>query len=80
MPPSPDPQTGLAAAIRQLREERGMTQEELAHAAGLHPTRISHLESGRVNPRWGVARRIAVALDVQLVDLAALSERLEQRV
>lgn len=54
-----------------------MSQEELAHASGLHPTRISHLESGRVNPRWGVARRIAGALDVDLRDLADLAERFE---
>jgi transcriptional regulator with XRE-family HTH domain len=78
MPPSPDPQPGLAAAIRQLREAKGMTQEELAHETGLHPTRISHLESGRVNPRWGVARRVALALGVELAELAALSEKLEK--
>jgi transcriptional regulator with XRE-family HTH domain len=74
---SPDPQLGLAQAIKQLRLERGLTQEELAHLADLHPTRISHLESGRVNPRWGVARRVAYALDVSLDDLAALAEGLE---
>lgn len=78
MPPSPDPQPGLGAAIKQLREARGMTQEDLAHATDLHPTRISHLESGRVNPRWGVARRVARALDVSLSDLAALAEQLER--
>jgi transcriptional regulator with XRE-family HTH domain len=56
-----------------------MSQEALALATGLHPTRISHLESGRVNPRWGVARRLAKALGVDLAELAALSEKLEQR-
>lgn len=78
MPPSPDPQPGLAAAIRKLREERNLSQEALAHLVGLHPTRISHLESGRVNPRWGVVRRVARALDVDLAELAALSEQLER--
>lgn len=54
-----------------------MTQEDLAHATGLHPTRISHLESGRVNPRWGVARRVARALGVSLPELASLAEELD---
>jgi transcriptional regulator with XRE-family HTH domain len=77
MAPSPDPQPGLARAIAQLRKERGLTQEQLAELAQQHPTRISHLESGRVNPRWGVVRRIASALGVSMKDLAALAEELE---
>lgn len=35
------------------------------------------MESGRVNPTWGNVRRIAIGLDVQLPELAALAERLE---
>jgi transcriptional regulator with XRE-family HTH domain len=76
MAPSPEPQPGLGRALRQLREERGLTQEEVAHRADLHATWISHLESGRINPRWGVARRLAAALDVDLSELAALAEKL----
>jgi XRE family transcriptional regulator, regulator of sulfur utilization len=77
MAPSPEPQPGLGKALRQLRTERRITQEELAHLSDLHPTWISHLESGRINPRWGVMRRVAYALDVSLKDLAALAEELE---
>lgn len=47
-------------------------------AAGIHPTWISHIESGRNNPAWGSVRRIAAALDVSLADLAALAEELEE--
>lgn len=79
MAPKPEPQPGLAAAIRQLREERGLTQEELGARANVHATRISHLESGRVNPRWGVVRRVADALDVSLNDLVKLAESLEPK-
>lgn len=32
--------------VRAVRQEKGMTQEELAEAAGLHPTYISNLERG----------------------------------
>jgi transcriptional regulator with XRE-family HTH domain len=74
MAPRTEPQPGLGRAIRQLRTERGLSQEELGLRAEIHPTWISHLESGRNNPAWGSVRRIAAALDVKLAELAALAE------
>jgi len=67
----------LGVALRELRVQRGLSQEELAHRASLHPTWISHLESGRENPAWGTVRRLAVALEVPLGTLAARAEQLE---
>jgi transcriptional regulator with XRE-family HTH domain len=32
--------------VRAARRERGMTQEQLAEAAGIHPTFVSNLERG----------------------------------
>lgn len=72
-----EPQKGLGAALKEMRLERGLSQEELAHRASLHPTWISHLESGRENPAWGTVRRLAAALDLPLDTLAARAERLE---
>ena len=77
MAPRTEPQPGLGRAIRQLRTERGLSQEELGLRAEIHPTWVSHLESGRNNPAWGSVRRIAAALDVKLAELAALAEELE---
>jgi transcriptional regulator with XRE-family HTH domain len=77
MAPRTEPQPGLGRAIRQLRTERGLSQEELGRRAEIHPTWISHLESGRNNPAWGSVRRIAAALDVKLSELAALAEERE---
>jgi transcriptional regulator with XRE-family HTH domain len=74
-----DPQIGLGKAIRQFRKERHLSQEALALTAELHPTWISHLESGRVNPTWGNVRRIALGLGVPLSMLAARAEELERR-
>lgn len=62
-----------------IREERGFSQQEVAHRADLHPTWLSHLESGRANPSWGTVRRVAVAPEVQVSELARLAERLEDR-
>ena len=74
MAPRSEPQPGLGRAIKKLREERGISQEALAHAADTHPTWISHLESGRNNPSWGTVRRISEALGVRVSELARRSE------
>lgn len=77
MPRTDDPQIGLSKAIRQLRKKQELSQEALGLRADIHPTWISHLESGRVNPTWGNVRRIAHGLCVPLPVLAALAEDLE---
>jgi transcriptional regulator with XRE-family HTH domain len=78
MAPRTEPQPELGQAIKQLRKERGLSQEGLGHAAGIHPTWISHLESGRNNPAWGSVRRIAAALDVTVSELAKRAEEVEE--
>jgi transcriptional regulator with XRE-family HTH domain len=77
MPRREEPQIGLSKAIRQLRREVPLSQEALGLIADIHPTWISHIESGRVNPTWGNVRRIAIGLRVPLPVLAALAEDLE---
>lgn len=77
MPRREEPQIGLSKAIRQLRREIPLSQEALGLRADIHPTWISHIESGRVNPTWGNVRRIAIGLRVPLHVLAELAERLE---
>ena len=79
MPRREEPQIGLAKAIRQLRTEVNLSQEALGLLADIHPTWISHIESGRVNPTWGNVRRIANGLRVALPELAALAEDLEAK-
>ncbi len=58
--------------------KRGLSQEALGLEADIHPTWISHIESGRVNPTWGNVRRLAEVLQVPLPELAALAENLER--
>lgn len=78
MPRRDDPQIGLGKAIRALRAEGELSQETLGHRAEIHPTWISHIESGRINPTWGNVRRIAKGLSVELAQLAALAEEFER--
>lgn len=78
MPRRDDPQIGLAKAIRKLRTEGKLSQEALGERAEIHPTWISHIESGRINPTWGNVRRIARGLKVPLPQLAQLAEDYEE--
>jgi transcriptional regulator with XRE-family HTH domain len=80
MPRRDDPQIGLGKAIRALRQEGELSQETLGHRSEIHPTWISHIESGRINPTWGNVRRIATGLKVPLDQLAALAEEFERKV
>jgi transcriptional regulator with XRE-family HTH domain len=63
--------------VRELRKRRELSQEELAHASGLHPTYLSGIERGVRNPTWRSLGRLSEALGVRLSELSALAERLE---
>jgi len=76
MAPRKEPQPDLGRAIRRLRTERDLSQEELGHLAEIHPTWISHIESGRTNPAWGTVRRIASVFEVPLSEIVLLAESL----
>lgn len=56
-----------AFQIACLRIDRGMSQEELARRAGTKQPNIARLESGRHTPSLGLLRRVAEALDAELV-------------
>jgi len=43
-----------------------MTQDEVAHVSGLHPTHISELEQGRGNPTRSTVEKFARAIGVPL--------------
>jgi transcriptional regulator with XRE-family HTH domain len=51
--------------LRKVRDKRLLSQRELAEKAGLSPTTILKLESGRVDePHPRTVRKLAVALGV----------------
>jgi DNA-binding XRE family transcriptional regulator len=70
----------FAANVRLLREQRGLTQERAAEAAGVSYIYWKQLESERdVNPTLGILVGVALALDVEPMELlrtrAALAGR-----
>lgn len=72
------PQPALGAAIRQLRDKRGVTQEDLAHDAGVTTGTLSLIERGKSNPAWGTVKSIAAALGVTVAEVAKLAEKHER--
>lgn len=54
----------FGARLRALREQAGLTQEELAHAAGLHWTYVGQVERGERNLTYRSILRLARGLQV----------------
>lgn len=52
----------IAAQLRQVRKEQGMTQERLAEKVGTRKSNISRLESGRYNPSLDFLEKVAGGL------------------
>src|SRR5215475_12044905 len=57
--------------VRRLRQERGMTQAELAERLSLARTSITNLEKGQQNPPLALLPEMAAALGVNAVDLVS---------
>lgn len=55
--------------VKELREDAGLTQRDLADLAGLSHVTVNHIENGKTPPRPRTLRKIAEALDVRVRDL-----------
>ena len=52
----------FASRLRHIREQRGVSQSELAREAGMQPSAIAHFEAGRRKPSFDNVRSLAKAL------------------
>lgn len=76
-PRSPE-HAALGEAVRRLRLEAGMSQEQLAEAAGTDLTQIGGIERGVRNPSYTTMVRLAAALETSVGELATLADELRQ--
>lgn len=65
----PTIEQAFGRVLRDLRHERGMSQEALAEAANLHVTHISRLENGHQGPTLAAVFALARALNILPADL-----------
>lgn len=59
----------LGQRIRELRNERHMSQEELSFKAGISPAHLGQIERSTKNPTIDTIAKIATALDVPVATL-----------
>lgn len=73
-PRSPE-HAALGEAIRRLRMQADLSQEQLAERAETDITQIGGLERGTRNPSYSTLLRLSKALDVRVADLAQLADQ-----
>jgi transcriptional regulator with XRE-family HTH domain len=65
----------FASRLRQIRQVKGLSQEDLADRAGLHRTYVGSVERGERNISIDNIERLAKALEIDIIEL--LTEELE---
>jgi len=65
----------LAANLRRIRAERGLSQDDFAALVGVHRTYINHLEQAKRGPTIDVIERMADRLKVDPCDLLSDPKR-----
>jgi transcriptional regulator with XRE-family HTH domain len=73
MTPPPDA-AALGRAVRLIRDERGISQVQLAADTGFMQSWISHVERGARNPSWNNVVRLAEGLGVSPAELVKRAE------
>jgi transcriptional regulator with XRE-family HTH domain len=80
MPQSYD-HTITGRIIRQLRQERGMSQEVLSGLAAVSRSHLAEIENGRDKANVDTLWRIAGALEIRLSDLIRrVEDEIERRI
>jgi transcriptional regulator with XRE-family HTH domain len=64
---------GLGRQIRVLRQQRNLTQAELAERAGIGPKYVGEIERGRTNPTMRLVWRLSKALGVEVFEIFLFS-------
>ena len=59
----------LAKRLKEIRSEKGITQEELAYRSELTLSQIARIETIKINPTISTIFKIVRALDVPLNEL-----------
>jgi len=62
----------IGSRIKEMRTEKGMSQQQFSAALDSEKSNVSRIESGRINPRIATLYKIAKVLNVTLSDLLAI--------
>lgn len=64
----------IGLRIKELREEKNISQQDLAAACNFEKSNMSRIEAGRTNLTIGTLLKIAEKLKVRLVNLVDVEE------
>jgi transcriptional regulator with XRE-family HTH domain len=64
-----DLRQAFANNLRRLRHAKGISQEDLAHEAGINRSYMSKLEKGASDPRLEIIAKLAAVLECEPVEL-----------
>lgn len=67
--------TTFGEKVREIRKEKGLSQEELAHKADLHRTYIGMIERAEKNITLINIEKIANALNIDIKELLAINDK-----
>lgn len=65
----------LGALIRRVRQEQGLSREDVTYRAGVAVSTLLRIEVAQGEPGWMNVRRVARALGLGLADIGAVVER-----
>ena len=65
----------LGEELKRARDEAGLSQEEVAHRAGIDRSYLSQLENDRKSPTLDLLFRVCAALGVKTATLVGRVER-----
>ncbi len=64
----------IGGNLKRVREDRLLTQAELAEAADIAPSTLVRIENDQVEPRFSTIRKLARALDAEPKELTRREE------
>jgi transcriptional regulator with XRE-family HTH domain len=65
-------------AVRHLRTQAGLSQEELGHKSDVHPTWVSSIECGKVNVTHKTVVNVAAGIGIRYSQIVSLAEAYEE--
>ncbi len=61
--------TNLGTHIRQLRESKNLSQQDLANDCGIPKSQVARIERAKINTTVRTLIKIANALEIEFIDL-----------
>jgi transcriptional regulator with XRE-family HTH domain len=74
--PPPGPERAFGEALREIRKEKAVSQEQLAHESGLDRTYVSLVERGAQSPTIRTVVKLANVLGVKPSEIICRMETL----